>query len=88
MSLTAYASETRKPIYAFKKEQKSLLHSERTKKRRLMKPVVLCTKYEEKKPASRLWVSLLPQARLTSQYMLSRKSKSHFCIQSELRSEG
>ena len=37
MSLTAYASETKKPIYAFKKEQKSLLHSERTKKRRLMK---------------------------------------------------
>ena len=36
MSLTAYASETKKPICAFKKEQKSLLHSERTKKRRLM----------------------------------------------------
>ena len=37
MSLTAYASETKKSIYAFKKEQKSLLHSERTKKQRLMK---------------------------------------------------
>ena len=37
MGLTASASETNKPIYAFKKEQKSLLHSERTKKRRLMK---------------------------------------------------
>ena len=36
MSLTAYASETKKPICAFKKEQKSLLHSERAKKRRLM----------------------------------------------------
>jgi len=37
MSLTTYANETKKPIYASKKEQKSLLQSERTKKRRLMK---------------------------------------------------
>ena len=37
MSLTAYASETKKLIYAFKKEQKSRLHSERTKKWRVIK---------------------------------------------------